>query len=112
MGAYFKNLATALLGRNPYQLELDRVREEYEKTAEQVRLLDVLYGKVQKKLSDYEQLIENLRKRIIEKDQLMASVKRDFQERLAAYNEKIDELKKETAAPKKAVRKTRTTKKQ
>lgn len=112
MGAYFKNIAIALLGRNPYQLELDRVREEYEKTAEQVRLLDELYGKVQKNLSDYEQLIENLRKRIIEKDQLMASMKRDFQERLSAYNEKIDELNKETAAPKKAVRKTRTTKKQ
>lgn len=112
MGAYFKNLATALFGRNPYQLELDRVREEYEKTAEQVRLLDEQYGKVQKKLSDYEQLIENLRKRIIEKDQLMDSMKRDFQERLSAYNEKIDELKNETAAPKKAVRKTRTTKKQ
>lgn len=93
----------ALAGRNPYQEELDEVREAYGKTAADVASLRVEYtntqehanaarhiiaeyekllAKSEKQLSSYQALIELLRERI-----------REYQERIEAYNAEIDKAK-------------------
>lgn len=68
---YFKNLIRALLGRNPFQMELDEVREMYEKTAERVSELQEYYFKIveqmdqsKRQMKDDQRLIESLRDRV------------------------------------------------
>ena len=108
MKQYFKNLLTALLGRNPYQAELDRVREEYAKAADNVKLLrdeymteqekasatgkllreyDKLLVSSERQLTGFQTLVENLRERI-----------RDYQQRIEEYNEEIDRLRQAPVA--------------
>lgn len=78
MKRYLVNLALALAGRNPFRSELERVKEEYEKTAEKVRLLSDYHIKAQEAIEEtrkqtrsYQVLIENLRERLKEKDELI-----------------------------------------
>lgn len=106
MKRYFKNLFIALCGNNPYQMELDRVREEYEKTAEKVAQLEDLYWTfkelkvdVDKQMASYQTLVENLRQRLKEKDEQIAQLKlsrqrlvNEHQNPLAAYSETIAKL--------------------
>jgi len=73
MKRYIKNLLIALRGRNPYQEELDGLKEKYEKAGENVRILQNMYYDAAEKAWDAEkresalqQLTENLRKRIRE----------------------------------------------
>jgi len=73
MKRYFKNLIIALLGRNPYQEELDELREKYEKAGENARSLrDMYYDAVErweqarKEVKQLQVLTENLRERIRE----------------------------------------------
>lgn len=108
MKHYLKNLLTALCGNNPYQMELDKVREEYSKTAGRVKELDELYGKVSQQLEGCQRLIENLRGRIAEKDELLRRTKKEYQQRIEKYNKVIGELsEKQPKAAKPARRKTR-----
>lgn len=72
---YLKNLLIALLGRNPYLLELEQTREEYMLTASRVQQLETAlceYGEKQaadkKRIDSLQNLTEILRKRITEKD--------------------------------------------
>lgn len=109
MRNYFRNLFTALAGNNPYQMELDRVREEYEKTAERVEQLDELYYTIKgnlaqsdARLADYQQLVENLRRRIVDKDDLIgrmreeaSRIEADYRRRLADYGETVGRLQAE-----------------
>lgn len=106
---YFKNLLIALFGNNPYQMELDRVREEYEKTAEKVTQLDDLYwafkeqlATAEKQVASYQTLVENLRERLKEKDEQIAHMNKsrqqlvdENQKRIAAYSETIAKLQAE-----------------
>lgn len=106
MKRYFKNLFIALCGNNPYQMELDRVREEYEKTAEKVAQLEDLYWTfkelkvdVDKQMASYQTLVENLRQRLKEKDEQIAQLKlsrqrlvNEHQKQVAAYSETIAKL--------------------
>lgn len=55
---YLKNLMIALTGNNPYQMELDRVREEYEKTAERVRQLEGSFYDAEEKKAETERLLK------------------------------------------------------
>ena len=106
MKRYFKNLFIALCGNNPYQMELDRVREEYEKTAEKVAQLEDLYWisketkvDIDKRMASYQTLVENLRQRLKEKDEQIAQLKlsrqrlvNEHQKQVAAYSETIAKL--------------------
>ena len=109
---YIRNLITALAGSNPYQMELDRVREEYEKTAERVRELGDIYYKLREQLTEtnkqvagYQTLIENLRKRLSEKDTLMEQAREDsrkqaeeYRKRISDYSATIARLQKELSS--------------
>lgn len=91
MKYYFKNLLLALLGRNPFRLELDKVKQEYALTAKRVWELDEIRYKLEakmaetysqmeatgRKITDYQNLTENLRKRVTEKDILLDEERRD-----------------------------------
>ena len=99
MRRYLSNLMTALRGINPFERELDRVRQDYNRVAEQVAQLQNVYGAVKEKTTgaigqvrSYQKLVENLRERLNEKDVLIDRMKKDFQQRIKAYNTKIDEL--------------------
>lgn len=73
MKRYIRNLLIALRGRNPYQKELDGLKEKYEKAGENVRSLrGMYYGAVErwneadKEVKQLQVLTENLRERIKE----------------------------------------------
>ena len=48
MRRYFANLLTALRGINPFELELQRVRNDYNRVAEQVAQLEKVFDSVKK----------------------------------------------------------------
>jgi len=98
MKRYLKNLLTALFGNNPFQMELEKAKEDYEKTAARVKKLDELYTKVQGQMGSYQNLVEILRKRLTEKDELLKRTKEEYQKRIEQYNQKISELKTEKPA--------------
>lgn len=82
---YFKNLTIALLGRNPYQEELDELKGKYEKAGENVRSLrDMYYDAVErwteagKEVKQLQVLTENLRERIREKDRMMDEMQKEY----------------------------------
>lgn len=68
MKRYFKNLLSALFGNNPYRLALDKATEKCEQTANSLRQLEVTEADHMKRIAGYQNLIENLRKRVTEKD--------------------------------------------
>jgi len=79
MKRYLKNLLSALLGNNPYQAERDELRrqmEQAEKNMEQLR--DMYYTACDKweqgdkQVASLQQLVENLRERIKDKDAVIA----------------------------------------
>lgn len=79
MRRYFKNLLSALLGNNPYQAECDELRRQMEQAAENVHGMNELYYTVLEKwaankrqLASLQQLVENLRERIADKDAAIA----------------------------------------
>lgn len=116
---YFRNLLIALMGRNPFQEELDKLRKDIEKAGKNVSALqDAYYAQMEKvaesetllseyaqRVTDYQKLIEVLRDRI-----------RDYQLRISEYTKFIDGLQKPKAAPttapvaKKRARQKKTTK--
>lgn len=83
MKQYFKNLLKALLGQNPYQMELDELRQNYHKTADRVDELNSFYfesvakfDQTRKQMIGSQKLIENLRTRVSEyKEELEGSRK-------------------------------------
>lgn len=75
MKRYFKNLLAALLGNNPYEAERDELAAKLEKADENVHGLNELYYTVLEKwaankrqIASLQQLVENLRERIKDKD--------------------------------------------
>lgn len=81
MKRYFKNLWLALMGRNSYQLELERVRGDFSQTEAKVRDLNELYYELRSKMqtsesqiNDYQVLIENLRRRLADKDDVIKAL--------------------------------------
>ena len=79
MKQYFKNLLSALLGNNPYQAERDEMAAKLEQAGDNVRGLNELYCNMimrweaeQKQVASLQQLVENLRERIKDKDAAIA----------------------------------------
>lgn len=102
MRRYFKNLLIALLGRNPYQIELDEVKEKYEAAAENVSSLNDMYFNLLEKMdyaekwiADYQRIIENLRERIKEKEEMLSQQDRDYRARIEEYDQKVKKLQKQ-----------------
>ena len=90
----------ALRGKNPLRAELEDAKRQYEATDKQEENLEETYkqmvaakGDCDKKITDYQVLVENLRQRIEEKDQILAQTKKGYQARIKDYNIAIDELK-------------------
>lgn len=99
MKRYFRNLLTALMGRNPLQAELQQVKKDYATAVKQVKQLEDYYrlmkekmAGIEKQVMDYQTLTDNLRQRIMDKDELMARMKEDYQKRIENYNVVIDKL--------------------
>ena len=87
MSRYLKNLLTALCGGDPYATELEELKEKYKKTSDHVCALNDLYFKAVEKWTEAEKtmyssqvLIENLRKRVAEKDAEIAQLSREYSE--------------------------------
>lgn len=81
MKRYFKNLLSAMLGHNPYKAERDDLAEKLEKAGDNARGLNELYYKMlekwesdRKKVASLQQLVENLRERIKDKDAVIAQL--------------------------------------
>lgn len=79
MKQYFENLLSALMGNNPYQAERDELRRQMEQAAENVEQLRDMYCAVcekreqsDKQVASLQQLVENLRERIRDKDDAIA----------------------------------------
>ena len=79
MKRYLKNLLSALLGNNPYQAERDELAAKLEQAGENYRGLQELYYNMverweaeQKQKASLQQLVENLRERIADKDAAIA----------------------------------------
>lgn len=102
MKRYLINLMTAILARNPFSVELKRVKEEYRKTAEVAERLKELhntaqdnYAMLERKLGDYQNLVENLRKRIIDKENLIALQHDTYEKKLSECHATIANLQQQ-----------------
>lgn len=73
-------------------LTSDKLLEANEKLASNKTLIEG----VCKQRDSYQQLVENLRERLNEKDMIITHIKRDYQERIKAYNVEINRLRKHT----------------
>ncbi len=79
MRRYLKNLLSALLGNNSYQAERDDLAAKLEKAGENYHQLNDLYYNMverweaeRKHVTSLQQLVENLRERIKDKDAAIA----------------------------------------
>lgn len=82
---YVKNLLLALLGDNPYQMEMDEARDCLEKAAENLKATqDMCYSTMekwsesQKQLNQLQQLVETLRGHLHEKDEQVDQLRREY----------------------------------
>lgn len=82
MRRYLKNILSALLGNNPYEAERDDLAAKLEQAGENYRGLNELYYNVlekweaeRKQIASLQQLVENLRERIKDKDAVIEQLK-------------------------------------
>ena len=87
MKQYFKNLLSALLGNNPYQAERDDLAAKLEQAAENVERLRDMYCAAcekwehgDKQVASLQQLVENLRERIKDKDAALDQLQKEYRE--------------------------------
>ena len=87
MRRYFKNLLAALLGNNPYEAERDELAAKLEQAGENYRGLQELYYNMverweaeRKQLASLQQLVENLRERIKDKDAAIEQLQKEYRE--------------------------------
>lgn len=111
---YFRNLMTALSGRNPYEKELAEARDECETTKRKVQELIDLHNQLECECSytkgqvaSCQVLIENLRQRLGEKDEVIhrlgeerSRIVDDSNRRIASYSETIAKLQEKLAVQK------------
>lgn len=87
MKRYFKNLLSALLGNNPYEAERDELRRQMKQAAENVEWLRDMYctacekwEQSDKQVTSLQQLVENLRERIADKDTAINQLQKEYSE--------------------------------
>lgn len=111
MKRYIKNLVMAICGRNPFAEEVADLKEKLEKAGENVRGLNEMYYSAlekweaaEKRAASQQQLVENLRERIRDKEaeleeqgrafrERMEQTRREYDGRIATYAEEIARLK-------------------
>lgn len=93
MKRYFKNILSALLNKDPYQTERDDMAAKLESAGENVRRLNDLYYRMVERLDTYkrrvaslQQLVENLRDRIVDKDAIIAQQQQEYEKRSIIKN--------------------------
>jgi len=112
MKQYFKNLVLVIRGRNPFAEEVADLKEKLEKAGENVRGLNEMYYSAlekwetaKKSAASQQQLVENLRERIRDKDaeleeqgrafrERMEQTRQDCDKRIATYAQEIEMLQK------------------
>lgn len=92
---YVQNLRLALLGNNPYQVEMDEARDYLEKAAGDLKATqDMCYSTMemwsesQKQLNQMQQLVETLRDHLHEKDDQVEQLRRE-------YRDSIEQMKRD-----------------
>ena len=92
---YVKNLLLALLGNNPYQMEMDEARNHLEKAAENLKATQdmcwqamEMWSDSQKQLAQMQQLVETLRGHLREKEEQAEQLRRE-------YLDRIDQMKRD-----------------
>ena len=85
MRQYFKNLLAALLGNNPYEAERDKLLWQMEQAAKNVERLRDMYcaacvkwEQSDKQVASLQQLVENLRERIKDKDAVIGQLQKEL----------------------------------
>ncbi len=112
MKRYIKNLLLAIRGRNPFAEEVADLKEKLEKSGENVRGLNEMYYSAlekweaaEKRAASQQQLVENLRERIHDKDaeleeqgkafrERLEQTRREYDGRIATYAQEIERLQK------------------
>jgi len=84
----------AACGRNPFQEELEQEKKAVEATRQRIEETYRLYRDLEQRINGYQNLIENQRRRLVEKDALIAQMMRDGAKTAQAYEERIGELQK------------------
>lgn len=97
MKNYLRNLLSALLGNNPYQTERDELRRQLEQASEKVEQLRNMYCAAcekweqgDKQVASLQQLVENLRERIADKDAVIAQLQKEYSEYMKQTKEATD----------------------
>lgn len=97
MKRYLKNLTLALLGRNPYEAERDELAAKLEQTGENVERLRDMYcaacekwAQGDKQVASLQQLVENLRERIADKDTVIDQLQKEYSEYMKQTKETTD----------------------
>ena len=92
---YIRHIILALLNKNPFQEELERVKSEYEQTAnnlkdaqEQIFIIEEKLSGAESLVKDYQNLTENLRERITDKDTLFDRERREHS-RIVQHTEEL-----------------------
>lgn len=93
---YCKTLLMAIMGRNPYLLELQEVRREYAATAHQVAILDELHNIYKEKdketarnVSHLQGLVEVLRERIDDKNEQIRQMEQEYRRQVENYEKRV-----------------------
>lgn len=112
MKRYIKNLVLAIRGRKPFAEEVADLKEKLEKAGENVRGLNGMYYSAlekweaaEKRAVSQQQLVENLRERIRDKDaelekqgrafrERLDQTRQDYDKRIATYAQEIEGLQK------------------
>ena len=105
MKIYLRNLLIAIFGRNPYRMELDYVRNEYNQAAERIGQLEQKEEEYcakliadKKRIAGYQNLTENLRDRITEKDGELYVQRKSYHDELNKMRNDIRERDEKIAA--------------
>lgn len=96
MAHYFKNLLTAICGNNPYQMELDKVKEELEKAGENVRMLRESYHNELERAAQAESMMHEAEALLEKQNALLTDFKKQLtscQALVETYREHNEELK-------------------
>lgn len=99
---YLKNLWRAITGKNPFEAEMQEEQRRCQAAEEKTKALgaDVarLLGdrtRAEQEVKNYQNLTENLRQHLVDKDVVKERMKKDYQKRIEEYNLEIDRLRTE-----------------
>ncbi len=102
MKRYFRNFFLALFSCDPYNAEINELREKMEQAEENVKALRDMYFKAandyaetDKQIKCLQSLVEQQSRSLKEKDLVLARTKKDYQQRIVRYSNVIASLRAE-----------------